>query len=150
MLWRMGLHDIAVIGTAAAGYYGADTLQDYLQQLAPNRVLLAPDAGATANLSNIPDANNQTINLCQAWGYAVEVLWWGQSDKQQHLDIDELLVAGRWDEAQAIPPDEFFQLHPKATRKKLFPPKFFPVRKRLSRLSYSLKFEGRLHSEISS
>jgi len=44
-------------------------------------------------------------------------------------DIDELLVAGRWDEVRAIAPDEFFQLHPKATRKKLFPPKHFPRQK---------------------
>ncbi len=119
MLWQMGLHDIAVIGTAAAGHYGADTLRDYLERLAPQRVALAPDAGATANKSNIPAANHQTIKQCQAWGYAVEVLWWGQADKQQHQDIDELLVAGRWSEVRAIAPDEFFQLHPEATRSRL-------------------------------
>ncbi len=119
MLWRMGLTDIAVIGTAAAGHYGAHTLKDYLERLAPLLVMLAPDAGAIKNVSNIPAANNQTIKWCQEWGYSVEVLWWGQSDKQQHLDIDELLVAGRWNEVQALTPDEFFQLHPESTRARL-------------------------------
>jgi len=84
MLWRMGLTSIGVIGTAAAAHYGPETLQDYLERLAPHRVVLAPDAGATANKSHIPAANHQTIKRCQAWGYAVEVLWWGQADKQQH------------------------------------------------------------------
>ncbi len=119
MLWRMGLTDIAVIGTAAAGHYGAHTLRDYLERLAPLLVMLAPDAGAINNTSNIPAANNQTIKWCQEWGYSVEVLWWGQADKLQHLDIDELLVAGRWNEVQALAPDEFFQLHPESTRARL-------------------------------
>jgi len=119
LLWRMGLTDIAVIGTAAAGHYGSDTLKDYLKRLAPQRVALAPDAGAVNNTSNIPAANHQTINLCQEWGIAAEVLWWGQTDKQQHQDIDEVLVAGRWSEARAIAPDEFFQLHPQSTKEKL-------------------------------
>ena len=96
LLWRMGLTDIAVIGTAAAGHYGVDTLKDYLERLAPQRVVIAPDAGAVNNTSNIPAANHQTIKLCQEWGYSVEVIWWGQTDKQLHQDIDELLVAGRW------------------------------------------------------
>ncbi len=65
-------------------------------------------------------------NSLGGWGYAVEVLWWGQSDKQQHQDIDELLIAGRWNEVRAIAPDEFFQLHPVSTRAILFPIKPFP------------------------
>ena len=123
-LWRMGLTDIAVIGTAAAGNYGAETLLDYLGRLSPLLVMLAPDAGAINNTSNIPAANWQTINRCRIWGYSVNVLWWGQADKQKHLDIDELLVAGRWDEVRAIAPDEFFQLHPVSTR--AVPSKSFP------------------------
>ena len=135
LLWRMGLTDIAVLGTAAAGNYGAETLLDYLGRLSPLLVMLAPDAGAINNTSNIPAANWQTINRCRIWGYSVNVLWWGQADKLQHLDIDELLVAGRWDEVQTLAPDEFFQLHPKATRGKLFSPKHFPVSQRLLKLS---------------
>ena len=123
-LWRMGLTDIAVLGTAAAGNYGAETLLDYLGRLAPQRVALAPDAGAINNVSNIPAANWQTINRCQLWGYSVNVLWWGQADKHKHLDIDEMLVAGRWDEVRALAPVEFFQLHPVSTR--AVPSKSFP------------------------
>jgi len=58
-------------------------------------------------------------NSLGGWGYAVEVLWWGQSDKQQHQDIDEVLVAGRWNEVKALAPDESLQLHPQSTRGKL-------------------------------
>jgi rhodanese-related sulfurtransferase len=119
LLWRMGFTDIAVIGTAAGGFYGPDTLKSYIEQLSPQRVALAPDAGAINNIGNIPAANRQTIKRCQAWGYPVDVLWWGQTHKTKHLDIDELLVAGRWGEVQTITPDEFFQLHPVATREKL-------------------------------
>lgn len=119
LLWRSGLRDIAVIGTAASGFFGSDTLKDYLKQLAPQRVALAPDAGAVNNKSNIPAANHQTIKRCKAWGYPVEVLWWGQTHKTKHPDIDELLVAGRWSEVQALAPNEFFYLHPVVTREKL-------------------------------
>jgi rhodanese-related sulfurtransferase len=119
LLWRLGLTDIAVIGTASSGFFGSETLKSYLKQLSPQRVQLAPDAGAVNNSSNIPAANQQTIKQCQAWGYPVDVLWWGQTHKRQHLDIDELLVAGRWGEVQTISPDKFFRLHPVATREKL-------------------------------
>jgi rhodanese-related sulfurtransferase len=119
LLWRLGLTDIAVIGTASSGFFGSETLKSYLKQLSPQRVQLAPDAGAVNNSSNIPAANRQTIKQCQAWGYPVDVLWWGQTHKRQHLDIDELLVAGRWGEVQTISPDKFFRLHPVATREKL-------------------------------
>lgn len=119
LLWRIGLTDIAVIGAAAAGFFGSDTLKAYLEQLAPLRVQLAPDAGAINNTSNIPAANQQTIKQCQGWGFSVDILWWRQTYKNQHLDIDELLAAGRWGEVQAISPDEFFHLHPVATREKL-------------------------------
>ena len=119
LLWRMGMTDIAVIGTTAGGFYGSDTLKSYLKQLSPQQVVLAPDAGAINNASNIPAANQQTLKLCRAWGYSTDVLWWGQTHKSQHLDIDELLAAGRWGEVQTISPDAFFQLHPVATREKL-------------------------------
>lgn len=119
LLWRVGFTNIAVIGTASSGFYGSDTLKSYLEQLSPQRVALAPDAGAINNISNIPAANQQTIKLCQAWGYSVDVMWWGQTHKTKHLDIDELLIAGRWGEVQTISPDNFFQLHPVATREKL-------------------------------
>jgi rhodanese-related sulfurtransferase len=119
LLWRLGLTNIAVIGTASSGSFGSDTLKSYLRQLSPQRVQLAPDAGAVNNTSNIPAANWQTIKLCQAWGYSIDVLWWGQTHKKQHLDIDELLVAGRWSEVQTIGSDEFFQLHPAAIRERL-------------------------------
>lgn len=119
LLWRLGFTDIAVIGTATGGFYGSDTLKAYLEQLCPQRVALAPDAGAINNTSNIPAANRQTIKLCQAWGYPVDVLWWDQTHKTKHLDIDELLVADRWGEVQAITPDDFFKLHPLAIREKL-------------------------------
>jgi len=119
LLWRMGLTNIAIIGTAAGGFFGPQTLKDYLTRLAPQRIALAPDAGAVNNTSNIPVANWQTIKLCQSWGYNVDVLWWGQLHKNQHLDIDELLVDGRWNEAQTLTPDEFFQLHPESAREKI-------------------------------
>ncbi len=108
-----------MIGTASSGFFGSDTLKTYLNLLSPQRVVLAPDAGAINNTSNIPTANRQTIKFCQAWGYSVDVLWWGQTHKQQHFDIDQLLVAGRWGEVQVISPDKFFHLHPVATREKL-------------------------------
>lgn len=107
-----------VIG-AAGGQFTTDTLQDYLKILKASRVVLAPDAGAINNTAQIPAANYKVIKLCQAWGYEVKVAWWGQQSKTKDLDIDEMLVAGRWGEIQFISPENFFNLHPVAIRERL-------------------------------
>jgi len=87
-LWREGRTDIAVIGTATSAHYGEKTLKTYLEQLNCKTLRLMPDAGAVGN-QQICQANQQTLEWCQRWGYSISVGWWQQTDKS-HPDIDEL------------------------------------------------------------
>jgi hypothetical protein len=101
LLWRSGQTDIAVIGTASAARYGEKTLKDYLKRLRPKEIRLMPDAGAVLN-PHIALANSETLQLCLLWRYRVAVGNWGQLDTKEHLDIDELLAAGRQNEIKLI------------------------------------------------
>lgn len=110
---------------ASTGWFGIETLRSYLEQLAfelgHREVILYPDAGAVVNTGSIPQANQNAIRLAKSWGFGVEVAWWGQLSKEQDLDIDDLLVAGRADEIDLITADAFFQKHPIKLREKLDP-----------------------------
>lgn len=100
-LWRLGLTNIAVIGTASAARYGEKTLCDYLKRLGAKDIQLMPDAGAIAN-PHITRAHQETLDLCRKWGYQVKVGDWGQLSTKEHLDIDELLAAGRHNEIKLL------------------------------------------------
>lgn len=100
-LWRSGQTDIAVIGTASAARYGEKTLKNYLKRLRPKEIRLMPDAGAIIN-THIAKANEETLQRCRQWGYRLAVGDWGQLDTKEHLDIDELLAAGRQNEIKLI------------------------------------------------
>ncbi|MBW4479927.1 MAG: hypothetical protein KME54_24555 [Tolypothrix brevis GSE-NOS-MK-07-07A] len=100
-LWRSGQTDIAVIGTAGAAHYGEKTLKDYLKRLRPKEIRLMPDAGAVLN-PHIAKANEETLQRCCSWRYNLAVGDWGQLETKAHLDIDELLAAGRQNEIKLI------------------------------------------------
>lgn len=106
-LWRSGQTDIAVIGTASAARYGEKTLKNYLKRLRPKEIRLMPDAGAIAN-SHIASSNQETLQRCRQWGYRLTVGDWGQLDNKQHLDIDELLAAGRQNQIKLITSAAYF------------------------------------------
>ena len=101
LLWRVGQHDIAVIGTASAARYGSKTLSDYLKRLGANDIRLMPDAGARAN-RHIAAANQQTLEWLVQWGYHVTVGDWGQLEDKSQPDFDELLAAFRGNEVRLI------------------------------------------------
>ena len=106
-LWRTGATDIAVIGTASAARYGEKTLKNYLKRLRPQEIRLMPDAGAAAN-PHIATANQETLQRCRKWGYQLTVGDWGHLDSKEHLDIDELLAAGRQNEIKLITSAAYF------------------------------------------
>lgn len=62
----------------------------------------------------------QTFRLIREFGYSLLIAWWGQVNKTDHEDIDDLLCNGRGDHIiPVVSPSEFwYVLHP-AVRKKL-------------------------------
>ncbi|MBD2100967.1 sigma-70 family RNA polymerase sigma factor [Leptolyngbya sp. FACHB-261] len=125
---------------ASGGHFGFETLRSYLEQLQERpgfeqlRLVFYPDAGAVNNTGSIPGNTYKLFRYLQAWGYEVSVAWWGQERKEAHLDIDELLVAGRGEEIEEISPQAFFELHPLATRQRLEP--FRPHRTGLRQVEF--------------
>jgi len=75
-------------------------------QLDTKTIDFYPDAGAITN-SHVLRQYRATFRLLQQWGYEIRVAWWGQTTKGEHLDIDDLLVAGREDEIQFITVAQF-------------------------------------------
>ncbi|MEQ9672499.1 hypothetical protein [Coleofasciculus sp. G2-EDA-02] len=75
-------------------------------QLNTKTIDFYPDAGAIHN-SHVLRHYRSTFKLVQQWGYQLRVAWWGQTTKEEHLDIDDLLIAGRSDEIQYITVAQF-------------------------------------------
>jgi hypothetical protein len=91
-LWRYGLKQVAVIGTASAARFGEDTLKEYLDTFNNvEKVVLCPDAGSVRN-HNIVSANLNTLKSCENLGYEPLVAWWNQVDKNKDLDLDDYLL----------------------------------------------------------
>jgi hypothetical protein len=84
---------VVVIG-AAGGQFASSpqTLQHSLDVLAmelgTQTIEFYPDAGAILN-RQVMRQYRRTWKRLQQWGYAVQVIWWGQETKH-HPDIDEL------------------------------------------------------------
>ena len=78
-------------------------------QLNTKTIDFYPDAGAIHN-SHVLRHYRATFKLVQQWGYQLRVAWWGQTTKEEHLDIDDLLIAGRSDEIQYITVAQFERL----------------------------------------
>ena len=123
VLWRNpDNRAIAFIG-AAGNQFGLEQLQHTLKQWEPERVVLAPDAGAVMNAYNIPGFNFRVLDALKEWGYDPEIAWWGQTHKTDSHDIDDLLVANpsALEGIEFIDTEAFFALHPVAMQKKLRP-----------------------------
>ncbi|HBY77869.1 MAG TPA: hypothetical protein DEG47_12915, partial [Cyanobacteria bacterium UBA11148] len=75
-------------------------------ELNTKTIIFYPDAGAIHN-AHVLRQYRTTFKLLQQWGYDIQVAWWGQTTKGEHLDIDDLLVAGRSDEIQYITVAQF-------------------------------------------
>ena len=103
-----------VIGAAGGQWaYSPETFREYLAVASKllngsKKVVLYPDAGAVRN-PHVMRNYRAAVDLCEEWGYSVEVAWWGQVDKQQ-LDIDELLEEGLKDKIDYISTESFFLL----------------------------------------
>lgn len=84
---------VVTIG-AAGGQFASNpqTLQHSLEVLAmelgTQTIEFYPDAGAILN-RQVMRQYRRTWKRLQQWGYAVQVIWWGQETKH-HPDIDEL------------------------------------------------------------
>jgi hypothetical protein len=77
------------IGAAGGNFTSSpEQLKASLEALKPDIVNLYPDAGAVNN-SHIMRQYRRTIELVSSWGYAVRVVWWGQTTKDA-ADVDEL------------------------------------------------------------
>ncbi|MGR3279554.1 hypothetical protein ACSYAD_31295 [Acaryochloris marina NIES-2412] len=76
---------------AAGGLFAAspETLKASLAQLETTTIEFYPDAGAIQNKSVLRQYR-ATWALLEEWGYEVKVVWWKQTDKRIHADIDEL------------------------------------------------------------
>lgn len=98
---------VVVIG-ASGGLHASSPkqLKAALDALKPERVILTPDAGVSQN-KHILRQYRATFELLQQWGYNTFFLWWGQTDKKIHPDIDELPEGF---ETSVISPDEFFAI----------------------------------------
>ncbi|MBW4532326.1 MAG: hypothetical protein KME09_00130 [Pleurocapsa minor HA4230-MV1] len=99
-----------VIG-ASGGLFTSSpkTFEEYLSSasktLNSQKVVLYPDAGAVKNPAVIRQYA-RAIDFLQQKKYSPQFAWWGQTDKQQHHDIDE-----REDrQFLAISPDYFYNL----------------------------------------
>ena len=97
---------------AAGGNFAAspqqlkDSLDVLSTELNTKTIDFYPDAGAIAN-QHVLRQYRATFKLLQQWGYEIRVAWWGQTTKGEHLDIDDLLIAGREDEIQFITVAQF-------------------------------------------
>jgi hypothetical protein len=100
-----------VIG-ASGGLFASSpkTFEEYLssasETLNSRKVVLYPDAGAVKNPAIIRQYA-RAIDFLQQKEYDPQFAWWGQTDKQQHYDVDE-----KGDESQfaLISPDYFYNL----------------------------------------
>ncbi len=103
------------VGAAGGNFASSrETTKAYLAQLESENeeapfLVLYPDAGAIANPS-VMRQYRKTQALMKELGYELNVSWWGQTTKEEHLDIDELLAAGRGDEIQTITWEQFEEL----------------------------------------
>jgi Origin of replication binding protein len=85
------LHGVEVIGSPGAGWAGSPRLlREFLESVGASVVRLLPDAGMLdAPHRTVHAQYRRVVMLLRDWGYAVEVGWWGQSEKS-NPDCDEL------------------------------------------------------------
>ncbi|BAY80506.1 hypothetical protein NIES25_69940 (plasmid) [Nostoc linckia NIES-25] len=105
-LWfRYGRKDIQIIGAAGANWLGSiNAVVDGLGQT--NKVVVCPDAGSLDN-SHILSNYKKIIEELATRSYSLSVAWWGQFEKENSCDIDELDNTLGFD---LITPGEFFSL----------------------------------------
>ncbi|HEY9908626.1 MAG TPA: hypothetical protein V6D18_13590, partial [Thermosynechococcaceae cyanobacterium] len=94
------------IGAAGANFAGSpEQLKESIDALKPETVSLYPDAGSVCN-PHVMGQYQRTIELVIGWGYAVNIAWWHQVDKQQ-TDVDELIGT---EAITYISPEQFLSL----------------------------------------
>ncbi len=100
-------HNIAVCG-AAGGYISGSSQQFRAIQSDYAEFLLTPDAGDLLN-PQVMQRWFKQINFLKQFNKPIKVLWWGQIDKDQHQDLDEIDSA-TFAQAQYLTPIEFSEL----------------------------------------
>jgi len=105
-LWfRHERKDIQIIGAAGANWLGSiNAVTESLAEV--NKVVLCPDAGSLAN-SSILGNYKKIVEKLTSIAYSVSVAWWGQVEKEESCDIDELDDTLDF---ELITPGEFFSL----------------------------------------
>ncbi len=97
-----------VVGSANTGSFKDAHIELAIQHF--GRFIYSPDAGAVATYEVI-NQYYQTAQRFKKHGFDVLVYWWGQYDKAEHLDADDMLLQGRGSEFELITFDEFFFNH---------------------------------------
>lgn len=83
---------VKVIGAAGGAFWQSPVeLLHALARLQARKVVLFPDAGAALNYSVLL-SYFRTFSLLLGWGVRVSIAWWGQLDKHEDLDADDLLA----------------------------------------------------------
>ncbi|MCO5608544.1 hypothetical protein L7F22_062755 [Adiantum nelumboides] len=111
---------LPVIGASGAAFSKSKKLLErYLAVIDPDRIIFFPDAGSQCN-DQVIRCYFQTFRLLREFGYFLLIAWWGQVNKSEHEDIDDLLCNGIGKQnIPLISPLKFWHiLHP-AVKKKL-------------------------------
>jgi len=81
-----------VIGASGGQFWQSEwELLCALARMQAKRVILFPDAGAVKNF-HVLLGYFRSFEKLSGWGIEVQIAWWGQEDKKEHLDADDLLA----------------------------------------------------------
>ncbi|KAI5054999.1 hypothetical protein GOP47_0030144 [Adiantum capillus-veneris] len=111
---------LPVIGASGATFTKSKKLLErYLAIINPDRIIFFPDAGSQCN-DQVIRCYFQTFRLLREFGYFLLIAWWGQVNKSEHEDIDDLLCNRMGNHSiPLLSPSKFWHiLHP-AVKKKL-------------------------------
>ncbi|KAH7281970.1 hypothetical protein KP509_35G005800 [Ceratopteris richardii] len=88
------LGSLPVIGASGAAFLKSRRLlEKYLAVINPQLIIFFPDAGSQCN-DQVIRCYFHTFRLMRDFGYPLLVAWWGQVNKVEHEDIDDLLCNG--------------------------------------------------------
>lgn len=107
--------NLSVCG-ASGGYFAGSSKQFAEIQSEFDEFAIAPDAGDIVNLQVMQRWEKQ-ITFLRSFEKPIKVAWWGQIDKNQNRDVDEIYLT-TLSKAEFLTPLEFFDLAKKEQYKK--------------------------------
>ena len=101
---------------ASGGHFRGSPKQFAEIQSEFDEFIVCPDAGDTLN-QQVMNRWEKQIEFLRSFNKPTKVAWWGQVDKNQHQDIDEIDSA-TFEKIKYLTPSEFFDLSKKEQYKK--------------------------------